>query len=70
MKKLIPRRLTGTTQKLRSLEIGKPITLDPAKHGSQKNMHLLASRAGVRIATRTFPKDHPKAGKLEVFRLK
>lgn len=58
-------RKTGQTQLLRQLPVGGSVTVDPARVSKANNLHVLASRLKMKIATRTNAK-----GKLEVFRLK
>jgi hypothetical protein len=66
MKKLkAPRpRRPGTTQMLKSLSVGKSKLLDPSKVSAVNNLHTLAGRLKMKIATRSLP-----SGKLKVFRL-
>jgi hypothetical protein len=58
-----PRR-HGTSQMLKSIPVGKHKLLDPAKVSTVNNLHTLAGRLKMKIATRSMP-----SGKLKVFRL-
>jgi hypothetical protein len=62
-------RKRGQTQFIRSIGVGKSIVVDPKRVSSANNLHVLANRQKIKIATRTVDKGK-HAGKLEVFRLK
>jgi hypothetical protein len=58
-----PRR-AGTSQMLKSIPVGKHKLLDPSKVSTVNNLHTLAGRLKMKIATRMQP-----SGKLKVHRL-
>jgi hypothetical protein len=62
--KLLKPRKAGTSQLLKSIAVGKHKLLDPAKVSTVNNLHTLANRLKMKIATRSMP-----SGKLKVFRL-
>lgn len=59
---------SGQTQMLRSIGVGKSKVVDRSRCSSPSNLHNLAGRLKIKIATRTIPAGKNK-GRLEVFRV-